>query len=95
MVSFTVNNTIINNVVLDSDKRFFLKDGQILNSLEDLFQELQVMENHVFEHHVNSEKNDFANWIGDVFGDKFLAKNVQLAKDKDATLKLLFMNLFK
>ena len=90
-----MKHTVINNVVVDPDKRFHLKDGPSLSTLEELFQELQVMDDHVFDHHVSSERNDFANWVRDVFDDKFLAKNIQLAKDKDAILKLMFMNLFK
>ena len=36
----------------------------------------------VFAHHVNSEKNDFATWINDVFGERWLAAKVRSAKTK-------------
>ncbi len=81
--------------VTNPEHRFFLHGGGTLSSLDELFTELQTMEPHVYNHHVNEERNDFATWVRDVFGDHFLAKNIELAQEKDQLLKLLFMNLFR
>ena len=59
----------------DPQKYFFLHEGGELKSLEELYIELQTMEPRVFEHHVNEERNDFANWIRDVMDDRYLAHN--------------------
>jgi len=81
--------------VTDPEKQFYLHDGGSLSSLDELFTELQTMEPHVWKHHVNDARNDFANWVRDVMQDRFLAKNIELCRDRDQLLKLLFMNLFR
>jgi hypothetical protein len=82
-------------IAIPSDKHFFLCEGGSLGSIEELFAELQTMEPHVYGHHVNAERNDFSAWVRDVFQDRFLAKNIELCRDKDQLLKLLFINLFR
>ncbi len=79
----------------DPERHFYLHEGGSLASLEELFAELQTMEHHVYEHHVNEERNDFAAWVRDVMQDRFLAKNIELCREKDQLLKLLFINLFR
>lgn len=81
--------------VTDPEKHFFLHGGGTLTTLDELFAELQTMDRHVYDHHVNEERNDFANWVRDVMGDRFLAKNIELSKDRDQLLKHLFINLFR
>jgi hypothetical protein len=83
------------HTVTDPKKHFYLKDGGSLSSLDELFAELQTMEGHVWDHHTNQGRNDFATWVRDVMEDRFLAKNIELAKEKDDLLKLLFINLFR
>lgn len=81
--------------VTDPEKYFYLHDGGSLSSLDELFTELQTMEPHVWSHHVNRTRNDFSTWVRDVMQDRFLAKNIEMAKEKDDLLKLLFINLFR
>lgn len=81
--------------VREPTQRFFVHGGGELASLDDLFTELQTMEAHTFAHHVNEERNDFATWVRDVFGDRHLARHIELANDKDKLCKLLFINLFR
>ena len=81
--------------VLQPEQYFFLHGGGELKSLEELFVELQTMDHAVFSHHVSAERNDFATWVRDVMGDKYLAKNLALAKNRDEMLKMLFMALFQ
>lgn len=81
--------------VIDPGKYFFLHEGGELKSLEELYIELQTMEPRVFEHHVNAERNDFANWIRDVMGDRYLAHKLSTVTSKDEIMKLLFINFFR
>ena len=43
------------------------------------------MTDDIFKHHVNEMKNDFANWIKDVFKEEKLAKELFKTTDKDKT----------
>ena len=81
--------------VTDSQKYFFLHEGGELKSLEELYVELPTMEPRVWEHHVNGERNDFANWVRDVIGDRYLAHKISTVTSKDGLQKLLFINFFR
>lgn len=61
---------------------FWLNDGSVLKSLNELNTALTKMKADVFMHHVNKERNDFANWILDVIGDKELAQSIRKLKSK-------------
>lgn len=69
---------------------FVLADGKKLKSLYDLANALGKMTEDTFKHHVTEARNDFSNWINDVFKDEELAKDIQDIKDRtDAELRLL------
>ncbi len=68
-----------------NDKAFWLKGGRILNNLRELQLELITMPDDIFTFHVNSEKNDFSNWVKDVIGDEKLAIDLKKAKNKIAS----------
>ncbi|MBI2141569.1 hypothetical protein HYU16_04045 [Candidatus Woesearchaeota archaeon] len=64
------------------DKRFVLKDGRVLKDLIELSHAIEHMSDDVFNHHVNAFKNDFRNWVRDVFGKKELAAELEKAKTR-------------
>ncbi|MFH1521590.1 MAG: DUF5752 family protein [archaeon] len=68
-------------------KVFFCNDGSTFNNLEELRKALISMSDETFNYHVNSEKNDFANWIYDVIGDIKLANNLRTVGDKKTMAK--------
>ncbi len=68
---------------------FWAQDGQILKNVPELRAALKKMSEETFWHHVNAEKNDFANWIGEVFCDAELAGKVRKATSKAAIMKAL------
>ncbi len=55
---------------------FRCRNGDVYWNMCDLARAASNMESHVFSHHVNEERNDFANWIADVIGDRTLAREL-------------------
>jgi hypothetical protein len=45
---------------------FYLADGRVIKNIPELISALREMEDWVFEHHVNSEKNDFVEWLSTI-----------------------------
>lgn len=69
---------------------FILQDGRKMRTVYHLIDELETMSDTVFKDHVNSFKNDFANWIDHVFHDKNLAEEMREAETRmDIQLTLL------
>ncbi len=58
------------------ENSFRCADGAILGSVYELENRLCTMSSETFYHHVNSFRNDFHNWIRDVFQDYELAKEL-------------------
>jgi hypothetical protein len=61
---------------------FWLCDGRTLKSLDELAVALRGMNPDVFNYHVNKEKNDLANWIKNIIGDKQLATSISKLKSQ-------------
>ncbi len=64
----------------DNDHSFWVKNGQVLNSLIALQEAMASMESAVFAHHVNKEKNDFADWVDSVLCDEACAADLRKTK---------------
>lgn len=75
------------------EHNFFVHDGQILKNLHELPTALRKMNKETFAHHVNNEKNDFANWILDVIGQKKLAQKIDKLKSRTAISKAIQIKL--
>jgi hypothetical protein len=71
------------------EKRFFCCDGQVFSTIEQLKNSIPGMSKEVFEFHVNSQKNDFCNWIDLVVRDPVLAKTISKEKSKDNFVKAI------
>jgi len=67
---------------LPKDHKFWIKDGTELNNLQELYRALIEIDQDVFEHHVNREKDDFAKWVGDILGDTVLARRLHSSISK-------------
>ena len=74
-------------VDVEPEKAFWLTDGRALRNLRQLAEELEKMEDSVWEHHVNAGKNDFANWIEGVFGQYQLGAAVRKVKSPRTAAK--------
>ncbi|MBC8495735.1 hypothetical protein H8D36_06280 [archaeon] len=62
---------------------FFFSDGTSCDDILQLSDAIDMMADEVFEHHVSSDFNHFADWIEHVFDEKPLAKKIRKAKTKD------------
>jgi len=84
---------ILDNI--EPTKYFFLKNGRVLKNIYELTNSLTSMDDETFKHHVNNEKNDFAEWIRHVFNDEDLANQISRLKTKEAISKKINKKLSK
>ncbi|NQV09340.1 FAD-dependent oxidoreductase [Candidatus Woesearchaeota archaeon] len=68
---------------------FYTKDGKVLKDISGLIKELKSMSYNSFNHHVNQEKNDFANWIRDIIKEEKLANSISKSHSKKEILEIL------
>jgi hypothetical protein len=68
---------------------FHLSNGAVLKSARELLDSLEGMDDGTFRHHVNQERNDFSNWINDVYGSRSLAEQVRGCTTKDSVAACL------
>jgi hypothetical protein len=61
---------------------FWCTDGRILRNMIELQEALDTMVEEVFVFHVNTTKNDFANWVRDIIKDEKLASDLQKAQGR-------------
>ena len=62
---------------------FFLNNGETLKDIKELHKSLTKMDDSVFNHHVNQERNDFSNWIRNVHKNESLAEKILSMKSKE------------
>jgi len=67
---------------------FRLHNGQQLKSFDELLQSVSLMDDDVFGKYVNNQKNDFCNWIRDVFLDVRMAEKLSKARKVKDFLKI-------
>jgi len=65
-----------------TEKSFVLHDGRKLAALYELIDELETMSDDAFREYVSWERNDFANWINDVFEVPDLATEFRRAQGR-------------
>lgn len=78
-----------NQYKAQGNQGFWFVSGRTINGLSELCDAIQTLSKEQFEYHVNAEKNDFANWVGDVFGLNDLAADVRRQKSVRGLVQLL------
>jgi hypothetical protein len=58
------------------EERFYCQDGKYLKNLKELEAALREMSDKTFRAHASGDKNDFSNWVRDVFSDDKLARDL-------------------
>ena len=71
------------------DNVFWCHDSCVMKDMSELAQALNKMTDETYNYHANTEKNDFANWVSDVIGDKELAGNLRKATNRVQAAKLV------
>lgn len=74
---------------VDENLAFWVNQGPVIRDVAKLPAAIKNMSKEQFKHHVNKERNDFANWIRDVFGNKKLAGSIAKVKTKKTMIKRL------
>lgn len=72
---------------------FWVHEGPVICSLSELAQALGEMNQEQYQHHVSHEKNDFANWVEDIFEDQKLARQLRRAPNQRECQKVIMRRL--
>jgi hypothetical protein len=68
--------------VSEYNQSFWFNNGAVAKNIYELVNIIESCDKSVFEYHVNSEKNDFYNWVLNILGDEILAKRVKKELDQ-------------
>ena len=68
---------------------FKLANGREVSSLFELAHVFDNLEENIYQYHANEGKNDFAEWITNVFKSKPLAEAIRALPKRDAQVKIL------
>lgn len=74
---------------------FVLADGNKLRDMLELVESLETMTEDVYRHHVNEMKNDFSNWVRDIFDEHELADEIAKINSKVDTQMAIMRHLLK
>ena len=76
-----------------TEQCFIMVDGHKLKNVKELADVMEKIEDHVFHHHVTNDRNDFANWLRDVFKEIDLAAEVSGCRDKHHVQLVLYKHI--
>lgn len=77
------------------EHHFVVADGKRLRNVIELADALETMTEEIFRHHANEFRNDFSNWVKDVFYDHSLAEDISRAKNRLETQIAILRRLVK
>jgi|GEM_PF-6658039 len=80
---------------IQGNQRFFLSDGSVIASLHELALKLPFLADHVFGCHVTSSRNDFAEWVKNIYDEPALSDEMRKVPSKHALSVLLLQTLMK
>jgi hypothetical protein len=67
----------------------FVLNDVTLTNLYELIDALETMSDETFRHHVNPAKNDFAQWVQDVFSEHTLAHELRSCATAEANAQTI------
>lgn len=75
---------------------FYVSDGRTIQDLRELAEALEEMADHVFSHHVNDDRHDFANWVHEVLQERALAEQLRVAhKHPDSHQRVIYRHIVR
>ncbi|NQU78476.1 hypothetical protein HQ545_01780 [Candidatus Woesearchaeota archaeon] len=74
------------------EQHFILNDGTKIKNIEELAILMDRISDEDFSFHVQEDKNDFSNWIRDVFKNPEMAEELEQIKDQRETQIFLLKN---
>jgi hypothetical protein len=74
---------------------FYLCDGRVLKDMIELSECLETINNDVFYYHVNDQRNDFANWVRDIFERRDLADEIMTIREPRQVQVVILKHLAK
>ena len=87
----TVKKSVLQDAPVEN--YFVLCNGRPLKNIKELADVMDEIEDHVFDHHVREDHNDFVAWVEGVFKEAELAKELAGAKDKKHTQLVIYKHL--
>ena len=76
-------------VIKNSNEYFYVCNGVVLKSLNELLDFLKNVDDDTFFYHVDHQKNDFANWVLNVLKKKTLAKKLFEVHTRSEMIQLI------
>jgi len=71
------------------EEAFWVNNGPVLHSIQDLLDALKNMSDEQFEHHTKRGKNDFANWIKECLCDSACATSFKRVRTRVGAVRVL------
>ena len=72
-----------------TEEAFWVNNGPVLHSLQDLLSALHDMTDEQFEYHTKQGRNDFANWIKECLCDGACATSVKRVRTRVGAVRVL------
>lgn len=73
----------------DPSLSFWVNCGPVIDSLDGLAAALQEMSDDQYSYHAQGEANDFARWVGEVFGEASLAQKIARARSRSGARRVV------
>ena len=80
---------------VEEPMELWLSNGETVSTLEELALAFTRMKQEHFLQQVSKQKNEFADWLEDAFGEKTLARKIRKTLSKEQTKMLLIAHLKK
>jgi hypothetical protein len=80
-------------VCANGENCFWVSDGAILASLEDLATALESMHKDIFTYHAKGSSNDFADWVEQVLFDEACATDLRKSRSQSGAYKVVIRHL--
>lgn len=82
-----MSKNLLNEV--PAGKEFYCKDGKVFRKMEEMARQIRKLDKDTYGHHVNEQKNDFANWTEHVIGDAVLASKIRRAQNQTTMARII------